>query len=415
MAETVGMNIQLDVYEPRDFSLPAPHGCNMCGGVVSESLVQTLAAEGINLPTDVVQRGIESYVLHTDVGNVRIEPRLQEARIAAVHRGLGPRTTEDTTRRSFDGYLQQLAVERGASLIHEKVTEVSWSNGKPQLKTKNGLSAAYDLLVVAVGVNTAALKLFQQPELDYKPPVTAKTVIFEYFLGEETVGKVLGDSMHVFLLNLPRLEFAAIIPKGDFVSVCMLGEDIDSELVESFVNSPEVRECLPAEVLSQRSCCGCKPRINIQGALRPYADRILFVGDCGVTRLYKDGIGAAYRTGKAAAAAAVFQGISAESVKRHYWPVCQSIGRDNSYGKFTFSFTRVIQKWRFARRALLSTIASEQRNRHRTQHLSGAMWNIFTGSAPYKEILVHMVHPVHLMRLFWNVVISVLPLRVRGQ
>ena len=61
--------------------------------------------------------------------------------------------------------------------------------------------------------------------------------------------------------------------------------------------------------------------MNIRGVAEPYADRIVFVGDAGVSRLYKDGIGAAYRTAKAAARAAVFQGVSADDFRRHYQPV----------------------------------------------------------------------------------------------
>src|SRR5512145_162587 len=38
MAERVDMELLVDIYEPRDFSLPAPHGCNYCAGVISESL-----------------------------------------------------------------------------------------------------------------------------------------------------------------------------------------------------------------------------------------------------------------------------------------------------------------------------------------------------------------------------------------
>jgi len=413
MAERVGMDIQLDLYEPRNFSLPAPHGCNMCGGVVSESLVQMLATEGINIPNTVVQRGIESYMLHMDVGKVRIDPPMQETRIAAVHRGLGPRSLKEAKWDSFDGFLQNLAVEKGVTLIHDVVKDVNWSDGQPQLKTKNGLTETYDLLVVAVGVNSPILKLFQNSHLDYKPPVTVRTVIFEYYLGEETVGKVMGGSMHVFLLTPPRLAFAAIIPNGDYVTVCMLGEDIDNKLVASFLNSPEVKACLPPELLSNQHSCNCKPRINIKGAFPPFADRILFVGDCGVTRLYKDGIGAAYRTGKAAATAAVLQGISAKSFKQHFWPVCESIRRDNSYGRLTFAFTRELQKFRFARRAMLNMIASEQHNRRSSQHMSRAMWDIFTGSAPYKDIWARMVHPVQVIRLFWNLALSVLPFRAR--
>ena len=91
MAERMGMDLQVDVYEPRDFSRKAPQGCNMCGGIISETLVQNLAADGINLPPSVVQRAIDSYMLHTDVGKVRIDTPLQEKRIGAVTRGSGPR------------------------------------------------------------------------------------------------------------------------------------------------------------------------------------------------------------------------------------------------------------------------------------------------------------------------------------
>ena len=73
LAERVGVDIKVDIYEPRDFSLAAPQGCNHCAGVISESLVQNLALDGITLPPTIVQRAIDSYVMHTDVGSLRIE------------------------------------------------------------------------------------------------------------------------------------------------------------------------------------------------------------------------------------------------------------------------------------------------------------------------------------------------------
>src|SRR3972149_9477842 len=62
-AQGVGMDIHVDIYEPRDFSSPGPGGCNMCGGILSESLVQALGAEGIGLPPPGVTRGLASSVL----------------------------------------------------------------------------------------------------------------------------------------------------------------------------------------------------------------------------------------------------------------------------------------------------------------------------------------------------------------
>src|SRR5512141_280363 len=65
LAERMDLDLKVDIYEPRDFSLAAPQGCNMCAGVISETLVQNLATEGINLPASVVQKAVNSYVLHT--------------------------------------------------------------------------------------------------------------------------------------------------------------------------------------------------------------------------------------------------------------------------------------------------------------------------------------------------------------
>jgi hypothetical protein len=101
MAERVGIDVQVDVYEPKDFSRPGAGGCNHCGGIVHESLVQILATEGINVPTTVAQRGIDSHVLHMGVGRVRIETPFQEKRIGAMFRGPGPLGIEERKWQSL--------------------------------------------------------------------------------------------------------------------------------------------------------------------------------------------------------------------------------------------------------------------------------------------------------------------------
>jgi flavin-dependent dehydrogenase len=396
MAGRMGMDIKVDIYEPRDFSQPAPRGCNMCGGIISESLVQLLAADGINLPTTVVQRGIDSYMLHMDVGNVRIETPLHEKRIAAVTRGSGPRDIKEIKWQSFDGHLQKLAVEKGANVIQDRVTAVEFRDGRPSLKTRKGDFRVYDLLTVATGVNSAATRLFQNLNIGYKPPETTKTFICEYYLGADTIDRVLGSSMHVFLLNIPRLEFAAIIPKGDYATVCMLGEDIDNELIQAFINSAEVKNCMPEDWTADMRSCNCLPRINVEGATQPYSDRIVFIGDSGVTRLYKDGIGAAYRTAKAAASTAIFQGVSVQDFEEYFMPICRGIARDNSIGKINFMVTKVIQQLRFTRRALLRMTSMEQQQEGSERRMSMVLWDMFTGSAPYLDIFKRTLHPKFL-------------------
>src|SRR3989337_2135782 len=39
LAQRLDLDVQVDVFEPRDFQRPGPRGCNMCAGIISESLI----------------------------------------------------------------------------------------------------------------------------------------------------------------------------------------------------------------------------------------------------------------------------------------------------------------------------------------------------------------------------------------
>jgi flavin-dependent dehydrogenase len=235
MARETDVDVHLDIYEPRDFSQPGPMGCNMCGGIISESLVQALAAEGIYLGPEVIQRAIDSYSLHMDFGDVRIAAPRMEKRIASVHRGGGPRGLRQTKCGGLDGYLLKLALAQGASCIPKRVDAIAFRDGRPWLRAGNR-EAEYDLLVGAVGVNSSALKLFEEAGQRYRAPAVSKTYVCEFCFGRDLIRRELGYSMHVFLLNIPQLEFAALIPKGDYVTLCMLGHDLEREVVMQFIN-----------------------------------------------------------------------------------------------------------------------------------------------------------------------------------
>ena len=411
LAERVGMDLQVDIFESRDFSHAGPPGCNMCGGIVSESLVQTLATEGIDLPPTVIQRGIDSYLLHMDAGSVRIEIPLHEKRIGAVHRGAGPKGLKERQWESFDGFLLGLAEKKGASRVPGRVEKVLWKDGRPLVKIRSGQPEPYDLLVVAVGVNSSTLKLFENLGIGYIPPRTTKTYICEYALGGEILESYLGSSMHTFLLDIPRLEFAALIPKGDYATICLLGKKIDKQLVQSFMETSEVKRCFPSDWDHRHDNCRCLPKINVKGSEQPFGDRLVFIGDCGISRLYKDGIGAAYKTAKAAATTAIFQGVSSKDFKAHFWPACQKLERDNRIGKLIFSSVGLIQHFGFARRAILRIVSWEQKRVKGPRFLSTALWDMFTGSTPYRDVLKRLAHPFFLGRFFLVLVSELWPFR----
>jgi hypothetical protein len=340
------------------------------------------------------------------VGSVRIETPLQEKRIGTVYRGAGPRGGKVGKWGGLDGHLLSLAAEKGANVIRERVVEASCSDKRPQIRTRDGSPRVYDLLAVAAGVNTNVLKLFQRLGFGYHPPRTTKTFVCEYHMGQEMISRHLGSSVHVFLLNIPRLEFAALIPKGDYVTMCLVGEEVDRDLVRSLLDTPEVRQCFPPNMRLDQDACHCSPRINIQGAVQPFTDRIVFIGDSGVARFYKDGIGSAYRAAKAAATTVIFQGVSAMDFRQHYWPVCRKLRNDNIIAGFVFAVAGQIQKRSFTRRAVLRMIAREQRKESDHRRMSTVMWDMFTGGAPYREILLRALHPAFWLPFLCDVAVS---------
>ena len=397
MAKAIDLDLAVDIYEPRSFGRSGPAGCNHCGGIVSEFLVQILAAEGIRLPRGVVQRGIESYVVHMDVGDVEIESPVHEQRIAALYRGNGPREGGDAALESFDGFLQDKATGAGARVVRKLITGVGSDGGLPRLEFADGPGKSYDLLAVAAGVNSNFLQRLEAFAGPFQAPKTTRGYICEFRLTEEEILDILGPSVHVFLLDIPRFEFAAIIPKGPFATVVMVGDDIDQELVRQFLTDPVVRRTFPTDTAP--CVCSCSPRINLGARQRPYADRLVMVGDSGITRLYKDGIGAAFRTGKAAATTAVFHGVSAKDFEAHYWPACRRIVNDNRVGKVMFATNTVMKNARPARAAILQMARREQSRAGAFPHMSSLLWNMFTGSAPYTQMFRGTFRPGFLFNL----------------
>jgi hypothetical protein len=221
-------------------------------------------------------------------------------------------------------------------------------------------------------------------------------------MGKELVDEYFGHSMHVFLLNLPKIKFGALIPKGHFVTLVLLGSDINKDIVDRFLQAEPVKKCFPPDVdLKKIDFCHCYPYINVKGAQLEFDDRVVLVGDSSSSKLYKNGIGAAYLTAKAAANTAIFHGISNSDFKKHFQPVCRNLNFDNGIGKFIFAITTIIQKSSILKGAMLKLVIKEQTKDREKRYLSAMLWDTFTGSAPYKGIFISTFNPVLIPSLIW--------------
>ena len=360
-------------------------GCNRCGGIISELLLQTIAVEGINLPDRVVRKGINSYRLHTNHGSVFISTPALEKTIATVYRGGGPKGMAGGEKESFDNFLLSQAVKEGATHMPLRIDRIEYKSKPVIFSQKNEIMEA-DLVAGCFGVNSTTGKLFEEMGIGYRKPPTITAAIAELRMTEETIAERFGNSIHLFLIPDKGIKFAAMIPKGQFVTLCILGEEMSTSVVKEFIERPLVKAVLPASYSME---CSCLPKMNIGAPRKPFADRVVMCGDAGATRLFKDGLGAAYLMGKAAAKAAVFQGVGEADFRQEYYPVYKSIIHDNLYGSILYGVIGQYRRWKYLTKAMIEVVRKEQGDPNNTEKiLSSILWDMFTGNERYKNVFL---------------------------
>lgn len=411
LAKQIGKDIDLTIYEQKSFLNEGPSSCNMCAGVVSESLVQLLAIEGIILKPPILQRAIDTYCFQTISGSVLLNsPSLQRG-IATVYRGGGPvsKSTSETNgddaheKISFDDFLIDCAKKEGAKVENIKIDKVELNNEKPEIFSKGMKLFDADLVVGACGINATTAKMFEGLGIGYTHPSVIKAFQSEIYIGKTNVSTRFGNAIHIFLLNQPDVKFAAITPKGSYVTVSMLGKDITKQTVVDFLNNPLVKNKFPDSWNTPDAFCRCVPKINVGAARHPFADRIVMIGDASSARLYKDGIGSAYMTAKAAANATILYGVSGADFHKYYYPTCKGINRDNFFGNLMFAVTDTINKTPIIREALLKLLRNEQKHPESGYKCSTILWDMFTGNERYTDIFIRAFNPRLLLRFLINI------------
>jgi len=382
------LRIEVVVFEQKDLTARGPVGCNKCAGILSSRLIYNLQTIGLTLPTEVIQARIEAYVLHLGDVAVEVTRPAPGHEILSIYRGGGPRLGDFPPTAGFDAWLLKEAERRGAQIVRERVEEATLLDG-PQVRTRRR-QLPCDLVVLASGINSRQIPV---TGTSYTPPRTELMAQDELL-----VPGLQGDSsrVHVYFDRPGGLLFAGLIPKGPYVNISLLGHDLGRDAVGDSLATPEVRRLL--RTASQR-LCGCKPSIAVAMARGFYGDRFVAVGDAAVTRLYKDGIGSAFITARQAAYVALEQGISAESFRRHYAPLCRAIDRDNRYGRLLFALWKRTVHSPLLVGAWLCTLVAEQALPLQAQHCRLALWEMFTGDATYQHILCRLLSPVVVWRL----------------
>jgi hypothetical protein len=199
------------------------------------------------------------------------------------------------------------------------------------------------------------------------------------------------------------LAFGAIIPKGRYLNVSLLGKGRATEVVPRFYRAQEqaLGRFFP---FTPDSLCSCTPRIAVRPAKTYFGDRWVAVGDAGVSRLYKDGIYSAFLTSGTAMRTAIEEGISKQDFERAYAPFCRRLAKDNAYGELLLSLSLLAMRNPLVARACIECVRSESSLPLSQRLYSRVLWGMLTGDDSYRDLFWLALKPRGIWSLFGQLI-----------
>jgi NADH:ubiquinone reductase (H+-translocating) len=390
-AREYGIRPDITIYEPRDFGGSGLRGCKGCAGILSSSLLGSLAEIHLTLPEEVIQQRIDGYNILSRYTSITMSNPDKDAQVVSVFRGSGPRICAGRRPSGFDGWLLEETQKRGIRVEYQPVDSIQAD--RPMRLNVAGEIREYDLIVLATGVN--AKPLFWEG-LKYMPPKTQTMAQDELKVVTTRIHPFPDNVAHAFLIPRSGLIAGCLVPKGSFLNVSVLNKTEQPISVSEFLQNDIVKNTLHDQY---ERVCGCSPRIAITSARHYFADGFVAVGDAAVSRLYKDGIGSALRTAREAALTVVRRGFSLQAFKRYYEPFCRGIDRDNRWGNALFWLNDKAKDSRTFLWIQHRLIGDEQIANRGPKPFTKAVWGMFTGSYSYRSIARMTLNPTALYRL----------------
>ncbi|RMF96470.1 MAG: GNAT family N-acetyltransferase [Candidatus Schekmanbacteria bacterium] len=378
-ATEIGKKIDVIIFEGKDFKIHY----NQCVGVLSPPLMDILEKELlVELPPSLYKRSIHGYRLHG--GNKEV---------LLFDRGTSGMTI--TVRRvEFDRFLLDTALNLGARLIRSRVINIEFfqpeeKNGEVRIYSESGYTKA-DCVVGAFGLDSTLLSVLEnvtkKSKKPYKrPKKMLKTFITKFHADPVFLRKYVGNIIYAYLKppEIPRIEFAAISPKGDHIIINIAGEKVTSLDMDMFLSLKDVKEHLPSFNPSDLSYF--EGRFPTSPSKNPYGDRYVCVGDVtGWMRPFKGkGINVAITTGMRAADAIIEGGIGNDSFSK-YEESCKELLDDYIYGAFV-RFLCIKASRLFVGRMIQMSLINPI--------IYDALFDSVSGHRPYKEIIKSLIKP----------------------
>jgi flavin-dependent dehydrogenase len=388
LAHQMGREIHISLFEGKVFA--GERHFNQCVGVLSPPIDKILAESlGIAFPRHLIQREITGYVLHSDRRAILLQS--DDPPAYAVR------------RVQFDAYLLEQAREHGIHVLTSRVTDLEFPGDRVILYSENNDLEA-DVVVGAFGSDDGTAAVFERAT-SYRAPRFLDSIVTKIHPGAEFMSE-FGSLIHAFLPSARGIEFGAVTPKGNHLTMNIAGAHVNALAMTQFLHSAGPQSILPCLDcgLGEKDLTYFKGRFPISQARGFAGDRYVIVGDAaGLVRPFKGkGVNSALLTGSWAAQTIMTQGISAQAF-RHYHDACREITDDLLYGKAMRALTMGIIKWH-----LLDTVIAlaEQDSR-----LRQALFDSVSAHRTYRSIVHGLVDVRWLARMAG--LLATLPLRSR--
>ncbi|MGA3082331.1 MAG: hypothetical protein ABSD44_13330 [Terracidiphilus sp.] len=416
-ARRLGLNLEVVIVEKRapadlnfhDFQCK---GCNFCAGLISPRLNEVLDECGLEVPEEIIEGRIDYVWIHGQWKNLRLRVP-KEQKMYSVFRGSlpGRRTGRPA---GFDGFLLGEAVKEGARIECGEVEAITYGAlGMPALtmRAASGEKVSLDasFVCIATGINAHCGSDYSANDLiasvrrlnpSFVPGKTRKALIFELDVGEEFLDLNMNREIYFIEYGSKRLalEHTALIPKGRFLTVALIGKCVDEavlpreirQIVHEFLTLPQIDSILPG-IAAAPLACACAPRMTVTTATFPYGDRFAIVGDAVGARLNKDGLYSAHETASRLAQAVLHEGIDKQALARGYGKTVQWLVGDNRFGRIVFAVSRIAFTLPVVSRIVYQAFATEYKVRDEpSRPLSGVLWKIASGTADYREVFREM-------------------------
>ncbi len=367
-ANALGRALRVVLVESKQFDEEQHY--NQCVGVLSPPIVELFRDElNVPFPQHLCQTTIAGYILHTARRQITLE---------------GDAGASLALRRvQFDAYMLACARERGVEILRARATGLEFHADRVVVYTEMHPVDA-DVVVGAFGMDEGSGVLFSET-VGYRPPPALSSVVTKYHPDESAMAQ-FGAYIHAYLPKLSRIEFGAITPKRNHLTINIAGTTADADLMEVFLRLPEVRAVLPGIEAALAARGTTKDLTYFKGrfpcglAKHFSGDRFVLVGDAaGLVRAFKGkGITSALQTGMRAARTICREGISRAAFKA-YHAANADILSDLPYGQGMRHLTVFASRWGLMDIALQAA--------QRDAGLRSALFDAVSAHRPYRDVI----------------------------